>query len=435
MGALFRAFERKIERQIESEKTRGVRTTPEAPPEPIPVGPGKDVRDSIPPLGLREYWYPAMPANKVKNKPCYWVMLGEEMVFFRDKQGEVVALWDFCPHRGASLSDPDNWHFPGYISCPYHGATFDGKGECVAFITEGPDSKMVGRLRARVYPTRTLKGWVFVWMGRGEPVPVEEDVPPEFFRDDLSLFSSYTYWQTNWLLAIENHSDAHNAFYVHRNCWNVLLGLSTGRNRTPLGPTSEVVNGGLRAIYSNQDYYADADGNLPYQMYYPGVDAYWPKHRWRQLWVPLVKRIFKTGPRRKHHGSAEWQLGHHMPSIVRTGGGNTRVSVPVKANVSRIVHFYFPPKRAGLAGLFTWLYYALSYNPLHYNFSSADDGAASQCRFWAPEHLSPTDSQVVVLRRMIADQSRDVVRARARNGSAGVSEEPPTVPEPTLSAR
>ena len=40
------------------------------------------------------------------------------------------------------------------------------------FITEGPDSRMVGRLKARKFPTRTLKGVVFVWMGEGEPAPI-----------------------------------------------------------------------------------------------------------------------------------------------------------------------------------------------------------------------------------------------------------------------
>lgn len=418
VGAIIRSYENAIERQLQAEKTRGVRTPWEPDAGAGRAGlswkPGQDLRQAIPPLGLREYWYPALPESRIGRKPLYWVMLGAELVFFRDKQGEVVALSDTCPHRGASLSGPDNSHYPGFISCPYHGATYDGQGECVAFLTEGPDSKMVGKLRARVYPTRTVKGWVFVWMGEGEPVPIEEDIPPELLLDDLDIYTSYTYWETNWLLAIENHSDAHNAFYVHRNSLNVLLGLTTGRNRTPVGPKSEIVNDrGLRAIYDNQSYYADVDGRVPYQMYYPGVHGYWPKHRWRLLWVGLLRRLGKN-QRRKHYGSDEWQLGHHMPSIVRTGGGNTRYAVAVKANLSRIVHFYFAPRRTGLAGLWQWCYYTLIYNPLHYDFSDLDNGAASACRFWEPEHLSATDAQVVVLRQMVVQRSRDALRAQGR---------------------
>lgn len=431
MGAINRAFERKIERWIDAGKGRGVRVSTEPAPQAVQLKPGQDVRDAIPPLGLREYWYPALPDSKVGRKPLYWVMLGDEMVFFRDQQGRVAALSDVCPHRGASLSDPDNSHYKGFISCPYHGATYNGQGECVAFLTEGPDSKMVGRLRARVYPTRTIKGWVFVWMGEGEPAPIEEDIPPEFFADDLAVYTSYTYWKTNWLLALENHSDAHNCFYVHRNALNILLGLSSGRTRSPVGPRSEIINGGLRAIYDNQDYYADADGKVPYQMYYPGVDAYWPKHRWRLLWQRFTKRFVSHERRWKHYGPAEWQLGHHLPSLVRTGGGNTRYAVPVKANLSRIVHFYFAPRREQLRQrAWQWFFYMGIHNPLHYNFSAMDDGAASQCRFWTPEQLSSTDAQVVVLRRMIVERSRDALRAREKsvNGSTALE----TAPEPAL---
>jgi hypothetical protein len=161
-------------------------------------------------------------------------------------------------------------------------------------------------------------------------------------------------------------------------------------------------------------------------MYYPGVDGYWPTHRWRRLWVGFFRRLTKN-QRRKHYGSDEWQLGHHMPSIVRTGGGNTRYAVAVKANLSRIVHFYFAPRRAGLAKLWQWCYYTLIYNPLHYNFSDLDNGAASACRFWEPEHLSATDSQIVVLRQMVAQRSRDAQRERELQAGP-VSRKPVTPP-------
>ena len=145
-------------------------------------------------------------------------LLGTDLVFFRDTHGEVQALWDYCPHRGVYLSlGKCVWR--GYLSCPYHGATFNGTGECVEFITEGPDSKMVGRLHARVFPTRTLKGMVFVWMGEGEPAPIEEDVPPELFEADerTTVFHTIRYWHCNWMIALENTLDAHNCFWVHRN--------------------------------------------------------------------------------------------------------------------------------------------------------------------------------------------------------------------------
>ena len=78
-------------------------------------------------------------------------MLGQDLVMFRGKDGQVKALLDACPHRGAFLSLGDCF-YKGFITCPYHGATFDGDGNCVAMLTEGPDSKLVGEMKAFSQP-------------------------------------------------------------------------------------------------------------------------------------------------------------------------------------------------------------------------------------------------------------------------------------------
>ncbi|PON17056.1 hypothetical protein C2W62_15185 [Candidatus Entotheonella serta] len=103
-------------------------------------------------------------------------ILDGELVLFRDKCGKVVALQNACPHRGMPLALGD-CHFAGTVSCPYHGWTYDAAGDCVAVLGEGPDSAIAGMrdARARVYPTQTLKGIVFVWMGDGPPAVVGWD--------------------------------------------------------------------------------------------------------------------------------------------------------------------------------------------------------------------------------------------------------------------
>jgi nitrite reductase/ring-hydroxylating ferredoxin subunit len=416
MGAWPWRHIKKVERGLVAAKSRGVlevplTSHPSGMAAPQPSHTVSDIRPLVPSLGLREYWYPALPAKRVGRKPLFWKMLGDELVLFRDKRGEVVALSDVCPHRGSSLSEGACF-YQGFLSCPYHGATFDGEGECVAFITEGPDSKMVGRLRARKYPTGTLRGWVFVWMGEGEPVPIEEDVPPEFFESGNVVLSAYTYWHINWLLAIENHSDSHNALYLHRNSIKQLLGITGGRNRTPIGPEGKIVNErGLVTVHSNQTYYAK-DGKVPYQMYYPGVGGMWPLQRWRLLWQWFFRLLVNTEPEyfKKYD---EWGRGHHLPCAVRTGGGSTRFAVPVKPNLSRIIYFYFPRANNWLSRAFAKTVFLLIQKPLEHNFSDQDGKEAASCRFWTPEYLSPTDSQLVLLRKLITEQSRDVVRRKA----------------------
>src|SRR5512145_1914048 len=56
--------------------------------------------DYCPKLGFREYWYPAVEARKVRGKPVSLMMLGDDLVLFRDAAGRVAALSDWCPHRG-----------------------------------------------------------------------------------------------------------------------------------------------------------------------------------------------------------------------------------------------------------------------------------------------------------------------------------------------
>src|SRR5712692_3777920 len=153
-----------------------------------------DLRLLIPKLGLREYWYPAIRDREVGwKKPVFLKILGEDLCLFRGQSGQVAALANACPHRGAMLARGD-CTFQGMVTCFYHGFTFDERGECVAALGEGPESPMPGEVRARVYPTVTLKDVVFVWMGLGEPAPLEESLPDEFFDPDAQVFNWVTIW-------------------------------------------------------------------------------------------------------------------------------------------------------------------------------------------------------------------------------------------------
>jgi phenylpropionate dioxygenase-like ring-hydroxylating dioxygenase large terminal subunit len=436
VGAYIRFYERRVEKELKERATRGI--TP--PPQPHHLGTPRegaaitDRRQAVPALGLKEYWYPALPARKVKkDKPLYWQMLGEELALFRDKEGHVAAVSDVCPHRGASMSKGDCF-YEGTISCPYHGATFDQRGECVAFLPEGPDSKMPGNLRIKTYPTRTLRGWVFIWMGEGEAAPIEEDVPPELFDEKSTIFlTTYTYWPTNWMLAIENQNDSHNGFYVHRNSM-MQLTMYRGRSRTPLGPRTKLIDDrALTPLMKNQNHYADpATGKEPLQLYYPGVDGHWPFGKWRtwvwnafKPWYRLVYNPWRLSPKRyPYTAPEEWAAtvgvsAWHLPCHVRVNFGvfsYTRAAVPVTADLSRVIYFHHR-KRApfGLLGEAVqraWFYAYFNWW-LHYNFSGQDSLVAAPCRYWTQENLSATDSHLVMLRKLVTERSRDAKRARA----------------------
>ena len=60
------------------------------------------------PMGetMRRYWIPALLARELPEPDCPPVrvkLLGEELVAFRDTEGRVGLLDEYCPHRRASL--------------------------------------------------------------------------------------------------------------------------------------------------------------------------------------------------------------------------------------------------------------------------------------------------------------------------------------------
>jgi len=113
--------------------------------------------DLLPRVGFRNYWYPVMESRRLGKGPVSVRMLGEDIVLFRAGEGKVAALADRCPHRGTMLSR-GRILFPGTLSCGYHGWTYDEKGECVAAIVEGPESRVPGNVRVKTYPAEFRPG-------------------------------------------------------------------------------------------------------------------------------------------------------------------------------------------------------------------------------------------------------------------------------------
>ena len=363
-----------------------------------------DRRKLIPELGMKEYWYPAIEDKKVKNKPIGLKFLGEQLVFFRGKDGQVAALWNVCPHRGGSLMHGD-CHFEGTVSCPYHGWTYDGDGNVLAVLPEGPESKIPGKVMARKYPTQTLRGMVFVWMGDEEPAPIEEDVAPEFFHDNGIMLYAWEVWPINWRQANENAADAHVP-YVHRDAALVLLGDNAGISGAR-GGSNVVVND--RAVKSMRVGASTPDGRMANarvpQAYFPGIDTKWPKRRLRMTWTWATK----WGQKRRNatpviETSDEWTAIHHLPAMVRLDYRShvyTRVNVPIDETNTRQMYLHHAKANNWLGRLYEKLHFHLFHRwAMYSNFSVQDFRAAGPQRYDSTEYLSSTDAHLVVWRRL-----------------------------------
>ena len=236
------------------------------------------LKEQVPVLGYRNYWYPAIPVGKLGKNPQHVKLLGDDVVLYRDLTSHnAYAMADRCPHRNARLSE-GNIFFPGTLSCPYHGWTFDTAGNLVAVLTEGPDCPMVGKIRQRTYPVREFRGFIWIWMGDGEPVPLEEDLPPEISDPANTLFSSVETWNANWRPVTEN-TDGYHAPILHYNSMPRVLFMSwVAWRRTTYVETDDKL--GLT--------FAEIDGED--KTHYPGLGG-WPRY---PAWKNFAKKLFRA---------------------------------------------------------------------------------------------------------------------------------------------
>lgn len=251
-----------------------------APAPGVQPGPrtGPASLDLVPVLGFRNYWHPAMRSTELKRKPVHLKMLGDDLVLFRDPAtGRAHALAERCPHRGSSLA-LGRIYYPGTLTCSYHGWTFDTGGRLVAVLSEGPDCPLVGKVRVRTYPVEERRGFVWVWMGEGPPVSLDEDLPPEFQDPSTAIFTDVQVWRANWRVVTEN-TDGYHAPILHRHSLPRTLYMDwVAWRRTGVIETEDGKGVVMLALVS-----PEADE-------FPGLGR-WPKLAW---WERAAKKLFRA---------------------------------------------------------------------------------------------------------------------------------------------
>ena len=173
------------------------------------VGPGTPMGDT-----MRRYWMPALLTRELPEPDCPPVrvrLLGEDLVAFRDTNGRIGLLDEFCPHRRVSLFLGRNEECG--LRCVYHGWKFDVAGRCVDMMNE-PES-FAHKIRTAAYPTVEVGGIVWAYMGPAELQPV----PPLFAWTqvpDSHRHASKVIQESNWLQGVEGGIDTSHAPILHR---------------------------------------------------------------------------------------------------------------------------------------------------------------------------------------------------------------------------
>jgi len=183
------------------------------------VGPGTAMGNA-----LRRYWVPALLSRELPQPDCPPVrvkLLGEALVAFRDTEGRIGLLDEYCPHRRASLYFGRNEACG--LRCVYHGWKFDVSGACIEMMNEPEENDFKHKVRMTAYPTCELGGLVWAYLGPAEKMPPL----PKFAwtqAPDTHRHVTKVIQECNWLQGLEGGIDTSHAPIMHR-----LLTESSGR--------------------------------------------------------------------------------------------------------------------------------------------------------------------------------------------------------------
>jgi 5,5'-dehydrodivanillate O-demethylase oxygenase subunit len=175
------------------------------------VGPGQPAGEL-----LRRYWHPVAFVDEISYEtPTKFVrILGENLVLFRDKSGNVGLIGDQCPHRGASLLY-GRVEERG-IACAYHGWLFDTKGHCLETPAEPAESLFHLTVRHTAYPVKRFIGMYWAYLGP-QPAPVIPQFDVWVRKDGRRRLYQQPQLDCNWVQAMENSVDPSHLLVLHQS--------------------------------------------------------------------------------------------------------------------------------------------------------------------------------------------------------------------------
>ena len=173
--------------------------------------------------GLRGQWYPVAKSVQIKStRPYGTTLLDERIVLWRDTDGQVKCIEDYCPHRGAPLSYGEIHE--GNIGCRYHGVVVDGTGT-VQRVPAMPDCAMEGRKALRDFPVIEHSDAVFVYVPSVErPEPPDLPLPDELKDPAWTGFLCSSVWDVNYRYALDNLADPMHGCYLHAESFTLAFG-------------------------------------------------------------------------------------------------------------------------------------------------------------------------------------------------------------------
>jgi phthalate 4,5-dioxygenase oxygenase subunit len=207
------------------------------------TGPGTPMGDLF-----RRYWLPVMLSRELTERegpPIRVQVLGETLVAFRDAEGKVGVVDQFCPHRGAALYYGIN-HGDG-LMCIYHGWRFNVEGRCIDMPSDLPESTFKDRVRVPAYPTYEAAGMVWAYFGPADKQPVQ---PNLYFCETSAemVNATKTPVYCNYLQSLEGNIDSTHLGTLHAQYKNQVRPVDGDGDRPghPPQPLASYLRSGIR---------------------------------------------------------------------------------------------------------------------------------------------------------------------------------------------
>ena len=159
---------------------------------------------------LKNAWYVACTPDELTDKPLGRQICGERMVIYRTTAGQIAALENFCPHRGAPLSlgriEGDR------LVCGYHGL----KMGCDGKTAEMTGQRVSGFPAIRTFPVEERYGFIWVWPGDADKADTSLIHHLEWADNpDWAYGGGLYHIKCDYRLMIDNLMDLTHETYVH----------------------------------------------------------------------------------------------------------------------------------------------------------------------------------------------------------------------------
>ncbi len=243
---------------------------------------------------MRQYWLPAAMSSEIEadGAPLRLLLLGEQLIAFRDSSGRVGVMDHRCPHRCASLflgrNEEDG------IRCTYHGWKYDVEGNCVD-TPNLPDSNFKNRIKAKAYKTVERNGLIWVYMGERQEAPPPLPLIEATLLPERDVTISFVQRECNWLQALEGDIDTSHFGFLHAGAISPndvpedSLFRFTVANRAPDYDVADTPTGTMYAAYREaapgKTYWRFANFMMPFWTQTP--QGAFASHLHNRAWVPM----------------------------------------------------------------------------------------------------------------------------------------------------